>query len=334
MKTQKLGDSDLEITSVGLGTYAIGGSGWKFAWGPQDDAQSMAAIRHAVESGINWIDTAPVYGFGHAEEIVARAIEGLPRRPFIFTKCSMVWDAEGQISNVLKSQSIRREVEDSLKRLRVEVIDLMQIHWPRAQADIEEAWQALADLKQAGKVRYIGVSNFDVAQLERARKIAPITSLQPPYSMLNRGIEGELLPYAAKHGIGVLAYAPMQSGLLSGKMTRERVQNLPADDWRGDSTYFQEPELSRNLAVADTLAEIAGELTSAGAKPFTVPEVAIAWVLQQRGVTAAIVGARRPEHVDDFLRADQLRLDDRHLARIEAARRGGTATPGAPPQGR
>ncbi len=205
MKTQKLGDSDLEITSVGLGTYAIGGSGWKFAWGPQDDAQSIAAIRHAVESGINWIDTAAVYGFGHAEEIVAQAIEGLgsPRRPLIFTKCSMVWDAEGQITNVLKAESIRREVEDSLKRLRVEVIDLMQIHWPRAQADIEEGWQALADLKQAGKIRYIGVSNFDVPQMERARKIAPITSLQPPYSMLNRSIEAEILPYAAKHGIGV-----------------------------------------------------------------------------------------------------------------------------------
>lgn len=324
MKTKKLGDSDLEITSVGLGTYAIGGSGWKFAWGPQDDAQSIAAIREAVESGINWIDTAGVYGFGHAEEIVAQAITGLSRRPYIFTKCAMVWDTEGQITNVLKGDSIRRDVEASLKRLRVDVIDLMQIHWPRAQADIEEAWQTLTDLKRAGKIRYIGASNFDVAQMERARKIAPVTSLQPPYSILNRSIEADILSYAARNDIGIIAYAPMQSGLLSGKMTRQRVQGLPADDWRRGSTYFQEPELSRNLAVADTLAEIARDLSPAAGRPFTVPEVAIAWVLQQPGVTAAIVGARKPEHVGDFLRADQLHLNAAHLSRIEAARQSGS----------
>lgn len=325
MKTKRLGNSALEITSVGLGTYAIGGTGWKFAWGPQDDAQSISAIRRAVESGINWIDTAAVYGLGHAEEIVAQAIAGLPKPPLVFTKCSMVWDAEGQISNVLKRDSIRREVEASLKRLRVDVIDLMQIHWPRTQADLEEAWHALAELKDAGKIRYIGISNFDVAQMERVRKIAPITSLQPPYSMLNRGIESEVLPYAEAHDIGVIAYAPMQSGLLSGKMTRARVSDLPPDDWRRGSTYFQEPELSRNLAVAEVLAQIARELPGARGRAFSVPEVAIAWVLQRPGVTGAIVGARRPDHVDDFLRADQITLDESHLARIEAARSGEVA---------
>lgn len=320
MKTKRLGNSDMEITSIGLGTYAIGGAGWKFGWGPQDDSESIAAIRHAVESGINWIDTAAVYGLGHGEEIVAQAMVGLSPRPYVFTKCSMVWDAEGQITNVLKGDSIRRDVEGSLKRLGVEVIDLMQIHWPRAQADLEEGWAMLARLKDEGKIRYIGVSNFDVDQIERARKIAPVTSLQPPYSMLNRSIEAAILPAAAEHGIGVIAYAPMQSGLLTGKMTRERVAALPSNDWRRGSTYFQEPELSRNLAVAAVLADIARELPGAGGKPFTVPEVAIAWVLQQRGVTGAIVGARRPDHVDDFLRADQIKLDAAHLARIEAAR--------------
>src|SRR5450432_233594 len=210
MKTKKLGNSELYISSIGLGTYALGGSGWKFAWGPQDDTQSIATIVQALESGINWIDTAAVYGLGHAEEIVAQAIAGLAKPPLIFTKCSMVWEADGQLSNVLKADSIRREVEASLKRLRVDVIDLMQIHWPRVQADIEEAWQTLADLKRSGKIRYIGVSNFDVAQMDRARAIEPITSLQPPYSLLNRGIEAEVLPYALAHDIGVIAYAPLQ----------------------------------------------------------------------------------------------------------------------------
>jgi len=319
MKTKRLGNSSLEITSIGLGTYALGGSGWKFAWGPQDDAVSIATIRHAVSSGINWIDTAAVYGFGHAEEIVGQAIAGLPRRPLIFTKCSMTWDASGQITNVLKRDSIRREVEDSLRRLGVDVIDLYQIHWPRVPADIEEAWETLARLKEEGKVRYIGVSNFDVSQLERVLKIAPITSLQPPYSILNRTIEGELLPFAIDNGIGVIAYSPMQNGLLSGKMTRERARGLPADDWRRTSPDFQEPQLSQNLGVAEVLREIAGDR----ARRFTVPEIAIAWVLLQRGITGAIVGARQPAHVDDFLRADEVALDAADLEKIEAARRSG-----------
>jgi aryl-alcohol dehydrogenase-like predicted oxidoreductase len=317
MKTKRLGASDLHITSVGLGTYALGGSGWKFAWGPQDDAVSIATIRHAMDCGINWIDTAAVYGHGHAEEIVGRAIAGMSTRPLVFTKCSMVWDAEGQITNVLKAASIRREAEESLRRLGVDVIDLYQIHWPRAQADIEEAWETLAMLKQEGKVRHIGLSNFDVAQMERARQIAPITSLQPPYSILNRGIEAEVIPYVIEHGIGVIAYAPMQSGLLSGRMTRARVSTLPEDDWRRGSPHFQEPVLSKSLAVAETLAEIANEMPSDG-RPITVPEVAISWVLHRPGVTAAIVGARRPEHLDDFLRADQVELSAAVLARIDA----------------
>lgn len=320
MNSKRLGQSDLVISSVGLGTYALGGAGWKFAWGPQDDAVSIATIRHAIDRGINWIDTAAVYGHGHAEEIVGQAIAGMSERPLIFTKCSMVWDAQGQITNVLKGPSIRREAEDSLRRLGVDVIDLYQIHWPRTEPDIEEAWQAMTELKQQGKVRHIGVSNFDATQMERARKIAPITSLQPPYSMLNRSIEAEILPYTNEHQIGVIAYAPLQSGLLSGRMSPARVASLPPDDWRRGSAYFQEPQLSRNLAVADTLAAIAKELPSPDAeRPITVPEVAIAWVLQRRGVTAAIVGARRPEHLDDFLRADTIELSASALARIDTA---------------
>jgi aryl-alcohol dehydrogenase-like predicted oxidoreductase len=323
MKTKRLGNSDLDITSIGLGTYAIGGSGWRFAWGPQDDAQSIATIRHALASGINWIDTAPVYGLGHAEEIVGRAIAGLPKRPYIFTKCALVWDAGGRISRVMKSDSIRREVENSLRRLRIDVIDLMQVHWPGAEEDLDEAWETLALLKEHGKVRHIGVSNFDVGQMERVRKIAPITSLQPPYSALDRGIEAEVLPYAAMHRIGVVAYAPMQSGLLSGKMTRDRIAALPMDDWRRGSKDFQEPLLSRNLAVADVLDAVARELSPAGGRPLTGAEIAVAWVLQQPAVTGAIVGARQPDHVDDFVLADEVRLHASHFARIDSARTAG-----------
>jgi aryl-alcohol dehydrogenase-like predicted oxidoreductase len=318
MKTRRLGDSDLEITSIGIGTYALGGAGWKFSWGPQDDRQSIATIRHALASGINWIDTAAVYGLGHAEKIVREAISGLSTRPLVFTKCSMVWDAEGRITNVLKRDSIRREVEDSLNRLGVDVIDLMQIHWPRATADIEEAWETLARMKDEGKVRAIGVSNFDVQQMERARRIAPITSLQPQYSVVSREIEGGVLPYAAANGVGVIAYSPLQNGLLSGKMTRARVADLPPDDWRRGSASFQEPALSRSLAVADVLADIAREI-SGPARAFTPAEIAIAWVLGRPGVTGAIVGARHPAQVDEFLRADEVALNASHLARIEVA---------------
>jgi aryl-alcohol dehydrogenase-like predicted oxidoreductase len=318
MKTKRLGSSDLEITPLGIGTYALGGSGWKFAWGPQDDSQSIAAIRHAVASGINWIDTAPVYGLGHAEKLVGQAIAGLPRRPLIFTKCSMVWDEHGAITNVLKGASIRREVDDSLRRLGVDVIDLMQIHWPRVPADIEEAWETLARLKDEGKIRAIGVSNFDVDQMARVGEIAPIASLQPPYSILNRAIESNVLPYAKQNGIGVIAYSPMQNGLLSGKMTRARVAELPRDDWRRGDASFQEPALSRNLAVADVLRDIGREIAGAG-MAFTAAEIAIGWVLHRPGITGAIVGARSATQVDDLLRADEVVLSAEHLARIDAA---------------
>jgi aryl-alcohol dehydrogenase-like predicted oxidoreductase len=324
MKTRRLGDSDLEITSIGLGTYALGGAGWKFAWGAQDDRESIAAIRHAITGGINWIDTAPVYGLGHAEEIVARAVEGLTQRPLIFTKCSMTWNDRGEIANVLKRDSIQREVEQSLKRLRVDVIDLYQIHWPRAEDDLEEAWETMVRLKDAGKVRHIGVSNFNTAQLQRVGKIATPTSLQPPYSLLDTAIDAAVLPYTRAHGIGVIAYAPMQSGLLSGKMTRARVAALPKDDWRRGHENFTEPRLSHNLAVANVLTSIARELP-AKPRPFTAGEVAIAWVLQRPGITGAIVGARRADQVDEILRADEVVLDAPALAQIEAAVRAPTA---------
>jgi aryl-alcohol dehydrogenase-like predicted oxidoreductase len=318
MKTQRLGDSDLYISSLGIGTYALGGAGWKFAWGPQDDGDSIATIRRAIDAGINWVDTAAVYGYGHAEEVVARALDGMRERPYVFTKCSLVWDEQGQITAVLKRDSLRRELEASLRRLRVETIDLYQIHWPRVPPDIEEAWEALSAFKREGKVRYIGLSNFDVPYMERARKVATITSLQPPYSIINRSIEPEILPYAREHGIGVIAYAPMQNGLLSGRMTHERVTALPANDWRRGNVEFQEPRLTRNLRIADALAKIARDMTSGG-QPLTVPEVAIAWVLRQRGVTGVIVGARQPTHVEDFGRAAEVDLDARALAAIEEA---------------
>jgi aryl-alcohol dehydrogenase-like predicted oxidoreductase len=312
MKTRRLGNSDLEITSIGLGTYALGGAGWKFAWGPQDDRQSIAAIRHAVASGINWIDTAAVYGFGHAEEIVAQAVAGLPQRPLIFTKCSLVWNERGEITNVLKGESIRREVEDSLKRLQVEAIDLYQIHWPKPDEELEEGWATMAELKKEGKVRWIGVSNFSVAQMERALKIAPITSLQPPYSMINRSIEAEILPFCEKNGIGVINYSPMQSGLLTGSMTKERVAAFPKDDFRRNAKAFQEPQLDRNLKLAAFLGEIgARHGVSAGV-------VAIAWTLAKPGITAAIVGGRSAEQVDGVMPAAGFRLTDGEVTEINS----------------
>lgn len=309
----------MEITPVGFGAWAIGGGDWVFAWGAQDDDDSVAAIEHAVASGINWIDTAAVYGLGHSEEVVARALKniGSARRPLVFTKCSLVWNTGGEVSHSLKSDSIRREVEDSLRRLNGETIDLYQIHWatwsPDDDApDIEEGWQTLKALKDEGKVREIGVSNFNAAQLERINKIAPVTSLQPPYSMLRRGIETEVLPYAKAHNIGVIVYSPMQSGLLTGKMTRERIANMPADDWRQGNKEFQEPNLTKNLALADLLNEIgARHGVSAGV-------VAIAWTLRSDAVTAAIVGARSPQQIDGIIAAGEFRLSNAEAAEIEA----------------
>lgn len=309
----------MEITPIGFGAWAIGGGDWVFGWGAQDDADSVAAIEHAISSGINWIDTAAVYGLGHSEEIVAKALKniGSANRPYIFTKCSLVWTEDREVSHNLKADSIRREVEGSLKRLSGETIDLYQIHWPRFSPDlpdddVEEGWQTLKELKDEGKVREIGVSNFSVAQLERIGRIAPVTSLQPPYSMLRRGIEYEVLPYAKEHNIGVIVYSPMQSGLLTGKMTRERAANLPDDDWRKNNKEFQEPNLSKNLELADLLGEIGKR------HGLTAGVVAIAWTLRNDEVTGAIVGARNPEQIDGIIGAGDFRLSNEEIAEIEA----------------
>jgi len=314
--TRTLGNSDMDLTPIGFGAWAIGGGDWQFSWGPQDDNDSIAAIQHAIDLGINWIDTAAIYGLGHSEEVVARALQGRERKPFVFTKCSMVWHKKliGQgstISHSLKRDSLRKELEASLRRLQVDAIDLYQIHWPDPEADIEEGWETLAQFKEEGKVRYVGVSNFSVAQMERAAKIAPITSLQPPYSMLKRDIEQEILPYCEQHNIGVINYSPMVSGLLTGAMTYERIAKLPEDDWRRNNARFREPQLSRNLRLADLLREIG---TPHGRSP---GEVAIAWTLRHPGVTAAIVGARSASQVDGTIGAATFRLQPEEIARIE-----------------
>ena len=315
MQKVRFGKTDLEITPVGFGAWAIGGGGWAAAWGPQDDEEAVGAIRRALELGINWVDTAAVYGLGHSEELVARALKGVPDadRPYVFTKCSLVWDEGGDISNVLKRDSVKRECEQSLRRLQTDVIDLYQIHWPRPDEDIEEGWSALAELKEEGKVRHIGVSNFDVSQMERANEISPVETLQPPYNMLNRGVEEEILPYCGENDIGVIVYSPMRSGLLTGKMTAERVQNMPSDDWRRNADDFQEPRFSRNLELVERLTEI-GERR--GKSP---AEVAIAWTLRHPAVTAAIVGGRRPDQVDGIIGAAEFRLSEDEIEEIETA---------------
>jgi aryl-alcohol dehydrogenase-like predicted oxidoreductase len=311
MNTKRLGNSDLFLTPIGFGAWAIGGSGWEFAWGGQDDKDSIAAIREALAAGVNWIDTAAVYGLGHSEEVVARALEGVRDRPYVFTKCSMIWDEHRQIGHSLKADSIRRECEASLRRLRIDTIDLYQIHWPIPEKDIEEGWATLASLQREGKVRHIGVSNFNVAQMKQAQAIAPITSLQPPYSLLHREIEDEILPFAARNRIGVIAYSPMASGLLTGAMTRERITDLPADDWRKGHSDFQEPRLSRNLELVNLLRDIGNQH---GRSP---GEVAVAWVLHHPAVTGAIVGARRPDQVRGVVGAAEFRLSPQELTQIE-----------------
>jgi aryl-alcohol dehydrogenase-like predicted oxidoreductase len=312
MKTKQLGNSDLFITPVGFGAWAIGGGGWEFAWGAQDDSDSISAIHEALDAGVNWIDTAAVYGLGHSEEIVARALGYRNNRPYVFTKCSMVWDERREIGHRLKADSIRRECEASLRRLRVEAIDLYQIHWPDPDEDIEEGWATLAALQKEGKVRHIGVSNFNVEQMKRAQAIAPITSLQPRYSLLHREVEAEILPFCARENIGVIAYSPMASGLLTGAMTRERIAVLPADDWRKRHPDFQEPQLSRNLRLVSLLRAIGKR------RGYTPAEVAVAWVLHNPAVTGAIVGARRPGQVRGVVGAAELRLSPREMAEIDA----------------
>ena len=314
MQTRQLGKSDLNITPVGYGAWAIGGAGWEFAWGAQDDNDSIAAIHRALELGVNWIDTAPVYRLGHSEEVVARALKTWSgAKPYVFTKCGLRWDAHGNIQKVLHADSICREVEDSLRRLAVNTIDLYQIHWPPEpdSPELEEGWSILAALQRQGKVRWIGVSNFDVKQMRRAQSIAPITSLQPPYSLINHGVEEDILPYCLREGIGVIAYSPMASGLLSGAMTRERIAGLPQDDWRKSDPEFNEPKLSRNLALVEQLREIGKRHgRSAG-------EVAIAWVLHNPAVTGAIVGARNARQTDGVMRAAEFQLADAEVNEIE-----------------
>jgi aryl-alcohol dehydrogenase-like predicted oxidoreductase len=314
MQTRKLGDSDLAITPVGYGAWAIGGSGWEFAWGPQNDDDSMAAIRRSLELGVNWIDTAAVYGLGHSEEIVARVLAGWPgTRPYVFTKCGLRWNRQGRVYRSLMAASVRQECEASLRRLRVDVIDLYQIHWPPEDdgPDLEEGWGALAALQREGKVRWIGASNFSVEQMKRAQAIAPITTLQPPYSLIRRGVEAEILPFCQREGIGVIVYAPMASGLLTGAMTRERAANLPDDDWRRSNPSFNEPNLSGNLALVERLRAV-GERH--GRSP---GEVAIAWTLKNPAVTGAIVGARSAAQAEGVMRAAELRLREEEIFEIE-----------------
>ncbi|MEH2374441.1 aldo/keto reductase [Nostoc sp.] len=312
MQTKQLGNSELHITPIGFGAWAIGGSGWAFGWGTQDDQESIAAINSALDLGVNWIDTAAVYGLGHSEEIVAKALKGRSNRPYIFTKCSLIWDETRKIGNSLKADSLRREVEASLRRLDIETIDLYQIHWPSPDSDIEEGWTTLAKLKDEGKVRYIGVSNFNVEQLKRAQKIAPVTSLQPPYSLVKPDVEKEILPFCQENNIGVIVYSPMQSGLLTGKMTPERVANLSDDDWRKNSSEFQEPRLSRNLKLVEVLQHIGQQHDRSPG------EVAIAWTLNNPAVTAAIVGGRNPKQVEGIIGAGEFRLNQQELDQIAA----------------
>ncbi len=301
MQKRRLGDSELEISRIGFGAWAIGGP-WEWGWGSQDDGASIRTIHRALERGINWIDTAPVYGLGRSEEVVARALEETSYRPYVFTKCSLVWNDKGHVSHSLKRASIEREVDDSLRRLGVDVLDLCQVHWPDPDEDIEEALETLEEIRSRGKARYVGVSNVAVEQLERVRPLAEVTSLQPPYSLAFPEVDEEILPYCVEHGVGAINYSPMASGLLSGKMTRERIESLPDDDWRKKHRRFREPELSRYLKLAGLLAEMGSS------RGRTAGEVAIAWTLQHPAITGAIVGMRSPEQVDGVIHAAEIEL--------------------------
>ena len=315
MQTKPLGNSDLHITALGIGAWAMGGAGWAFAWSAQDDNDSIKAIHAALDAGMNWIDTAAVYGLGHSEEVVAQALKSYGgARPYVFTKCARAWNEERQIVKSLKADSIRQECEASLRRLQVDAIDLYQIHWPEPDEDVEEGWATLAKLKEEGKVRWIGVSNFNVSQLQRAQAIAPVTSAQPPYSLVRPEAEADVLPHALAHNIGTLVYSPMGSGLLTGAMTRERIAALAADDWRTRNPQFQEPLVTRNLAFADKLKEIAARHSR------TAGEAAIAWTLHNPAVTAAIVGVRNAEQVEGVKGALSFRLTEGEFAEIAAIR--------------
>lgn len=311
LKTTELGSTGLEITRVGYGAWAIGGGGWEFGWGPQVDEASIETIHRALELGVNWIDTAAAYGFGRSEEVVGRALRGLDERPYVFTKASLVPGNGGRVLHSLKRDSILREAEASLQRLGIDAIDLYQIHWPIPEEDIEEGWSTFLELKEQGLVRHIGVSNFDVGQLRRIQEIAPVETLQPPYSLIAREIEDEILPFAEREAIGVIAYSPMGSGLLTGGMTKERIEGLPEDDWRKRSEQFQEPRLSEHLALVERLKTVAERHeTTAGA-------IAVAWTLRNPAVDAAITGFRRPDQVDPILAAADLELSEDDITTIE-----------------
>ena len=312
LRTTELGSTGMEITRVGFGAWAIGGGGWEFGWGPQEDDESVAAIERALDHGVNWIDTAAAYGFGRSERVVGRALAGVSDRPYVFTKCSLLEGAGRRVEHSLKRDSVLREAETSLERLGVDAIDLYQIHWPIPEADIEEGWTALAELRDQGLVRHIGVSNFNVAQLRRIQDIAPVETLQPPYSLVSRAVEDETLPYAERRDIGVIVYSPMESGLLTGAMTRERIENLPDDDWRRSDPRFQDPRLSETLALVERLENVAQR------RDTTPGAVAIAWALRNPAVDGAIVGFRRPEQVDPrMVHAGDLELSDDDINTIE-----------------
>jgi aryl-alcohol dehydrogenase-like predicted oxidoreductase len=315
LKTAQLGGTGLEITRVGFGAWAIGGGDWEFGWGPQDDGESVAAIHRALDLGVNWIDTAAAYGFGRSEEMVGRALAGMAERPYVFTKCSLLEGPDRTVVHSLKRDSIVREAEASLCRLRLDAIDLYQIHWPNPAADIEEGWAALVELKEQGLVRHIGVSNFDVNQLRLIEQIAPVETIQPEYSLIKREVEPEILPFAEREGIGVIVYAPMGSGMLTGGMTRERAETLPDNDWRARDARFNEPQLSANLDLVERLKVVAERHEA------TPGAVAVAWTLRNPAVDGAIVGFRRPAQVDPIVTAGNLQLTDADLAEIEGSNR-------------
>lgn len=311
MQKNTLGNSDMSLSRIGMGAWAIGGQ-WAWGWGAQDDKVSIDTIHEALDKGINWIDTAPVYGLGHSEVVVGRAIGERSEKPYIFTKCGLVWDDEKIITGKLQKASVKKECEESLERLGLDCIDLYQVHWPNPAEDIEAAWEAMAELQNEGKIRYLGVSNFSVEQMEKVGAICPVTSLQPPYSLAFPEVEEEILPYCHDQDIGVINYSPMASGLLTGKMTRERLASLAEDDWRRGNKNFKEPLFSRNLELVELLRGIAGELDC------TIAEVAIAWTLLNPAVTAAIVGLRKPEQVNGVIRAGSIELTGEQLNRISA----------------
>ena len=312
MKTRKLGYSDLHLTPIGLGTWAMGGGDWKFGWGDQDDAASIASVHQALDAGVNWIDTAAIYGHGHAERVVGKAIQDRRDDVLIATKCGRVWEGESrEIGKSLRRESVHREVDVSLQRLGIDCIDLYQIHWPEPDEEIEEGWGAVAELVEAGKIRYAGVSNFNMEQLKRIQPIHPVTSLQPPYSMLRREVEEEILPYCRENQIGIVAYSPMQAGLLTGRFSKERVQNLPANDWRKANPFFTSPQLEANLSIIEQLRPVAAQME------ITLPQLALAWVLRRSEMTAAIAGARRPEQILETVKAGDIVIPDELLLKIE-----------------